>query len=76
MSDLTWSDWAAFIEDTITQVPRTAGVYGLAATKGTFYYGTTDDLPRRLWEHYNSDDPCIKQTTVFRYESQSWESLL
>ena len=64
---MSWSDWKAFLESQITLVPEESGVYRLENVNDTLYIGRTDNLRRRLLEHLNSNDSCIKQATVFKY---------
>lgn len=64
---LSWSEWKAFIRENIEKVPETSGVYQLDTAKETLYIGKSDNLKRRLLEHLDSDDSCIKKTTVFKY---------
>lgn len=64
---MSWSDWKAFASDRIKRVPEESGVYRLDNRSETLYIGKTDNLNRRLMEHLNSDDLCIKKVTVFTY---------
>jgi len=64
---LSWSDWKAFWADRIEKVPEESGVYQLDTATETIYIGRTDNLRRRLMEHLNSNDLCVKKATVFRY---------
>ena len=64
---MSWSDWKAFSSDRIKVVPEESGVYQLDNRTETLYIGKTDNLNRRLMEHLNSDDSCIKKVTVFKY---------
>ena len=67
MTLLSWSEWKALTKDNVEKVPEKSGVYRLDTAKETLYIGKSDDLKRRLLEHLNSDDPCIKKATIFKY---------
>ena len=53
----------------ITLVPSVEGVYELAnSSQQIIYIGRSDNLQRRLNEHLNTTDPCIKSAAYFRFE--------
>lgn len=64
---LSWSEWKSFTNSDVENVPQSSGVYRLDTVAETLYIGKTDNLRRRLMEHLNSDDTCIKKATVFKY---------
>ena len=63
-----WSDWLLMNEQGISSVPAQSGVYQLNSNTGTLYHGQSNDLKRRLDEHLNSDDSCIRKATKFVYQ--------
>ena len=64
-----WSDWHPMNQQGINSVPESSGVYQLNSDNGTLYHGQTDKLKRRLGEHLNSSDSCIKKATKFVYQT-------
>ena len=62
-----WSEWIPFIRESIANVPHETGVYILANSQSQLYIGQDIDLCRRLDEHLNEDNDCIKKTTHFRF---------
>lgn len=67
LNSMSWSDWKSLTDDRINQVPEKSGVYELHTANELLYIGQSDNLKRRLQEHRNSSDPCIKRATLFRY---------
>ena len=64
-----WSDWHPMNQQGINSVPENSGVYQLNSDNGTLYHGQTNNLKRRLGEHLNSSDSCIKKATQFVYQT-------
>ncbi len=64
---MAWSDWLAFVPDEIKKVPDRKGVYQLGTLDEVLYIGQSENLRRRLSEHFDSTDSCVKKTTIFRY---------
>jgi len=65
---MDWSDWYKMNKEDIDKIPEKSGVYQLNADIETLYFGQTDNLNRRLGEHLNSSDSCIKKATKFAYQ--------
>ncbi len=56
----------------VSSVPESEGVYELFDTgKNLIYIGRSDNLRRRLTEHLNTSDACIKSASYFTYEVTS-----
>ena len=67
----TWSQLTSW---DIQYVPEKEGVYELADnSQSIIYIGRSNNLRRRLSEHLNSDDHCLRNARYFRYE-QTWRS--
>jgi len=64
-----WSDWFPMSEQSLSSVPEQGGVYQLNTDAETLYHGQSNNLKRRLGEHLNSDDACIKRATKFVYQT-------
>ena len=63
-----WSDFYPMNQGSINKVPEAGGVYQLNSDSSILYVGQSDNLKRRLEEHLNSDDSCIKKSTKFCYQ--------
>ena len=62
----------SFTSWNLASVPKSEGVYQLFDSgKNLIYIGRSDDLNRRLNEHLNTTDPCIKSAAYFTYEVTS-----
>ena len=64
---MSWSDFLGLYDDRINNVPERSGVYELHTVTELLYIGQSDNLRRRLQEHKNSNDSCIKRAALFRY---------
>lgn len=64
---MQWSGWLSLLDDQINQIPERSGVYELHTVSELLYIGQSDNLRRRLKEHKNTADPCIKKATIFHY---------
>jgi len=54
---------------TVNSVPEREGVYQLFdSSRSLIYIGRSDNIRRRLSEHLNTSDTCIKSTAYFTYE--------
>lgn len=66
--------WSSLNLNNLQQVPAQEGVYELAnGSYSIIYIGRSDDLNRRLREHLNTADPCLKAAAFFRFEV-TWRS--
>lgn len=63
----TWT-WYGFTLVNLQYIPTSNGVYCLGVDNQIIYIGSSDNLNRRLHEHYNSSDPCIMQANQFAIE--------
>ena len=64
-------DGAAFVAATIaTEAPEASGVYGLFNPQQCIYIGESEDIQRRLQEHFKEKQTCIwrNNPTRFRFE--------
>ena len=63
---------SSFTSWAVSSVPQSEGVYQLFDSgKNPIYIGRSDDLRRRLTEHLNTSDTCIKSASYFTYEVSS-----
>jgi excinuclease UvrABC nuclease subunit len=63
---------SSFTSWTVSSVPESEGVYELFDSgKSLIYIGRSDSLRRRLTEHLNTSDNCIKSAAYFSYEVTS-----
>lgn len=76
ISTLIEWQWYDFTPTNLTRVPSAAGVYALGINDSVIYYGGSDDLNRRLHDHYYTSDSCISHASQFAFIRQNdWESL-
>lgn len=68
---MSWSTWFPMNQQSLNSVPQRGGVYQLNAGGETLYVGQSDDLRRRLGEHLNSSDSCIRRATQFCYQESN-----
>lgn len=65
---------SSFTSWAVNSVPESEGVYQLFDSgKSLIYIGRSDNLRRRLTEHLNTTDTCIKSAAYFTYEV-TWRS--
>jgi DNA polymerase-3 subunit epsilon len=58
----------------VNSIPESEGVYELFDTgSNLIYIGRSDNLRRRLTEHLNTSDTCIKSAAYFTFEV-TWRS--
>ncbi len=66
--------WNQLTNWEIQNVPESEGVYELADySKAVIYIGRSNNLKRRLNEHLNTSDPCLRSVQYFCYE-KTWNS--
>lgn len=54
----------------LTSAPNKPGVYAIWNRTTWIYFGETQDIQRRLLEHFDTTEPCIRENspTVWGYE--------
>ena len=60
--------WYDFTLVNLQYVPFGSGIYWLGRNNVTIYIGSSDNLYRRLHEHYHTNDSCIAQANQFAIE--------
>ncbi len=64
--------WSSLNTGNVQLVPAQEGIYELAnGSYSIIYIGRSDDLSRRLRDHMNTSDPCLKAAAFFRFEVTS-----
>jgi predicted GIY-YIG superfamily endonuclease len=68
---LPWS-----LSEILFQVPATSGIYAIWRHEVPVYVGETEDLLRRLLEHFKGNNECIarEHPTTFSFEVMSASS--
>ena len=66
------SPWVRLNSNGVASVPNKEGVYELADNARTrIYIRRSNDLNRRLHDHQNTTDACLRAAESFRYELTS-----
>jgi len=60
--------WSVFEEERIEGVPDTFGVYELGNRLRNVIYIGHGKLQSRPWDHYDTENPCIRKAYWFRCE--------
>ena len=62
-----------FTDDEIQNAPQAQGVYALYRSKDVIYYGSSDNVQRRLRQHKNGDDgQCTQSAEYYNVELTSY----
>ncbi len=61
--------WSRFEDEKLEEVPDVYGVYELGNRLRNVIYIGQGKLWSRLWDHCVTDDPCIRKSYWFRYET-------
>ena len=70
----TWSDWADFNENTISDIPQSAGVYMMHASMKILVIEGASNIKKSVIEKLSF--PCITNNTRLRYmETSSYEKM-
>lgn len=70
----TWSDWLDFNEETISEIPQSAGVYMMHASMKILFIGGSEDIKKSIQE--KEKEPCISKANRVRYmQTTSYEQV-
>lgn len=61
--------WSRFEEEKLEDILDVYGVYELGNRLRNVIYIGQGKLQSRLWDHFESDDPCISKAYWFRYDT-------
>ena len=69
-----WSDWLDFNEQTISKIPRSAGVYMMHASMKILFIGGSENIKDSIQD--KEKEQCITKATRVRYmQTSSYEQI-